>query len=231
MSEHDPRTLELAVHLSEVNGRISSAAASVNRSPSEISLIVVTKTFPVADALRLYELGVRDFGENRDQEGSAKFPLLPQDSRFHFQGQIQSKKLKSIVQWARTIHSLDDPKHAQILSDLGASQEIFVQVSLDSAAGAGRGGVAPDQLNAFLSDCIARLRLNLVGLMAVAPLGEEPAMAFDRLATIHQSARSSFPQLRSLSAGMSGDFEPAIRAGATHIRVGSSILGHRTPAI
>ena len=229
MTASEIREAELADNLSAVQDRISQAAVTAHRNPDDVTLIVVTKTFPVADAQALYRLGVRDFGENRDQEGSAKFPELPQDSRLHFQGQIQSKKLKSIVKWARVIHSLDESKHAQILADLGASQEIFVQVSLDLAAG--RGGVAPDKLHDFLRDCISRLRLNIVGLMAVAPLGEDPSSAFERLAVIHQKAKSEFPQLRFLSAGMSGDFEAAIAAGATHVRVGSSILGHRAPAI
>jgi len=229
MTHAESRAEELANNLSSIQGRISQAAGEANRDPADIHLIVVTKTFPVEDAQLLYQQGVRDFGENRDQEGSAKFPELPKDARLHFQGQIQSKKLKSIVQWARVIHSLDEPKHAQILADLGASQEIFVQVSLDLALG--RGGVAPEDLHTFLSDCIFRLRLNIVGLMAVAPLGEQPSSAFDRLTDIHRKARSEFPQLRFLSAGMSGDFEAAIRAGATHVRVGSSILGHRAPAI
>jgi hypothetical protein len=229
MTALELREAELAHNLRAVQDRISQAAAAADRNLDDVTLIVVTKTFPVSDAQALYRLGVRDFGENRDQEGSTKFPELPHDSRLHFQGQIQSKKLKSIVTWARVIHSLDEPKHAQILADLGASQEIFVQVSLDLAVG--RGGVAPVELHDFLRDCISRLRLNIVGLMAVAPLGEEPSTAFERLVVIHQSAKAEFPQLRFLSAGMSGDFEAAIVAGATHVRVGSSILGHRAPAI
>jgi len=229
MTASELREAELADNLSAVQDRISQAAAAADRNPDDVTLIVVTKTFPVSDAQALYRLGVRDFGENRDQEGSAKFPELPRDSRLHFQGQIQSKKLKSIVTWARVIDSLDEPKHAQILADLGASQEIFVQVSLDLAVG--RGGVAPDELHDFLRECISRLRLNIVGLMAVAPLGQEPSTAFERLAVIHQRAKSEFPQVRFLSAGMSGDFEAAIAVGATHVRVGSSILGHRAPAI
>jgi len=223
------RSQELAANLGAVRERIGAATARANRSVDDVQLIVVTKTFPVSDVHLLYELGERNFGENRDQEGAAKFPDLPSDARLHFQGQIQSKKLKSITRWARVIHSLDEPKHAQILADLGAAQDVFIQVSLDSSPG--RGGVAPDRLLTFAEDCVSRLRLNLVGLMAVAPLGEEPASAFARLNEIHGKAKSEFPQLRYLSAGMSGDFEAAIEAGATHVRVGSSILGHRALAI
>jgi hypothetical protein len=229
VSESESRRSELAGNLHAIKERIATAAARAARAEAEVALIVVTKTFPVADAQLLYELGCRDFGENRDQEGSAKFPELPFDARLHFQGQIQSNKLKSIVKWSSVIHSLDELKHAQILAELAAPQEIFIQVSLDRAVG--RGGVAPDELHPFLADVIGRLRLNVVGLMAVAPLGEEPQAAFARLALIREKARSEFPQLRYLSAGMSGDFEEAIAAGATHVRVGSSILGHRAPAI
>ena len=225
------RKEELAANLARVEERIASAALLAHRTPQEITLVVVTKTFPVEDIHLLYELGVRNFGENREQEGSVKAAEMPADSVWHFQGQIQSNKLKSICSWADVIHSLDDLKHAQKISELGTNARIFVQVALEAKFREGRGGVDPDLLPEFLEDVIVRKRLNLAGLMAVAPLDEAPAPAFARLSQLSQESRIRWPQLSSISAGMSGDFEPAISQGATLVRVGSSILGHRAPLL
>lgn len=218
---------ELSANLEAVRTRINAAALSAGRNPNEITLIVVTKTFPVEDIQALYSLGVRNFGENRDQEGSVKAPQLPDDAIWHFQGQIQSNKLKSISTWADVIHSLDDRKHAQKLSELGSNARVLIQVALEDKLRADRGGVDPDLLSEFLDEVIGRMKLNVVGLMAVAPLGGEPLPAFQKLAIIFHESRKSWPQLSAISAGMSGDFEAAISAGATHVRVGSSILGSR----
>ena len=178
----------------------------------------------------LYDLGERNFGENRDQEAREKSGALPSDAIWHFQGQIQSKKLRSITGWADVIHSLDDVGHARKIAELllEKSLPVFVQVSLDSPdGGEGRGGVQPDQLAVFLRECATIPGLELAGLMAVAPLSVDPADAFSRLAAIRREVAVQFPQLKALSCGMSGDFESAIAAGATHIRIGSSILGSR----
>ena len=219
------RAAEISKNLQVIRDRVASAAESAGRSPEEITLIAVTKTFPVTDVKILYELGVRDFGENRDQEGSVKFSELPGDSNWHFQGQIQSNKLKSIAAWADVIHSIDDISHAKKLSSLVAAKDIFVQVSLDDLPG--RGGVNPEQLLDFLAEVTALENLKVRGLMAVAPLDEPPLEAFKRLKTLSETVIKTHPNTWEISAGMSNDFEAAISQGATHIRIGSQILGVR----
>ena len=219
------RAAEISANLQAITARIVSAAESAGRDPEEITLIAVTKTFPVSDVKILYELGVRDFGENRDQEGSVKFSELPEDSNWHFQGQIQSNKLKSIAAWADVIHSIDDVSHAKKLSSLVGAKDIFVQVSLDGLPG--RGGVNPEQLLEFLDEVTAPTNLKVRGLMAVAPLDEPPLEAFKRLKTLSETVIKTHPNTWEISAGMSNDFEAAISQGATHIRIGSQILGVR----
>jgi len=219
------RAAEISANLQAITARIVSAAESSGRDPEEITLIAVTKTFPVSDVKILYELGIRDFGENRDQEGSVKFSELPGDSNWHFQGQIQSNKLKSIAAWADVIHSIDDISHARKLSSLVGAKDIFVQVSLDGLPG--RGGVNPEQLLDFLAEVTALANLKVRGLMAVAPLDEPPLEAFKRLKTLSETVIKTHPNTWEISAGMSNDFEAAISQGATHIRIGSQILGVR----
>jgi len=219
------RAAEISANLQAITARIVSAAESAGRDREEITLIAVTKTFPVSDVKILYELGIRDFGENRDQEGSVKFSELPGDSNWHFQGQIQSNKLKSIATWADVVHSIDDVSHAKKLSSLVGAKDIFVQVSLDGLPG--RGGVNPEQLLDFLAEVSALANLKVRGLMAVAPLDEPPLEAFKRLKTLSETVMKTHPNTREISAGMSNDFEAAISQGATHIRIGSQILGVR----
>jgi pyridoxal phosphate enzyme (YggS family) len=222
------RKAEIATNLLKVKERIAAAAAKVGRNPADIQLIAVTKTFPISDLLYLYELGVRDFGENRDQEASEKVGQLPADINWHFQGQIQSNKLKSITSWASYIHSIDQRKYAKMVSEFAQDQRksIFLQVSLDQVPES-RGGVDPAKLVELANGITDFANLNLLGLMAVAPLEENTDQAFSRLAQIHANFRESFPTAKYLSAGMSGDYETAILHGATHLRIGSSILGNR----
>ena len=216
---------EIAQNLQEVKERIKSAANSVNRDPAEIQLIVVTKTFPISDIEILRELGETNFGENRDQEAGPKAEMI--SATWHFQGQIQSNKIKSICQWADVIHSISSEKEILKFAQSERKHQLFLQVSLDGQAG--RGGASPAEL-AQLADLVNESNnLELLGLMAVAPLGVEPEKAFADLAQINQGFQSQFPNSKYLSAGMSGDFEAAIKFGATHIRVGSSILGSRSP--
>ncbi|CAB4731687.1 unannotated protein [freshwater metagenome] len=205
--------------------RIAKAAELASRKAGEITLVAVTKTFPVSDIEILYELGIRNFGENRDQEGSVKAPALPSDCVWHFQGQIQSNKLKSIVEWADVVHSIDDLSHARKLAALVSAKDIFIQVSLDNQPN--RGGVIPDLLPEFLTEIQKLSKLRVLGLMAVAPLGIEPATAFEQLRSVQRNIRKTHEIGANLSAGMSGDFEAAIAQGATHIRIGSQILGVR----
>ena len=219
------RSQELSSNLDSIRARIGAAVQGSGRNPDEVTLIVVTKTFPASDVQILYDLGVRDFGENRDQEASVKSLELPDDCRWHFQGQIQSNKLKSIAEWADVLHSIDDISHARKLNSLVAEKDVFVQVSLDNLPN--RGGVLPNLLPDFLEELSALANLNLRGLMAVAPLGEEPARAFSRLKVLSDQVVRVHPKAHEISAGMSNDFEAAIAQGATHIRIGSQILGVR----
>ena len=222
------RKAEIAANLNKVKERIAGAAAKVGRDPADIQLIAVTKTFPISDLQYLYEIGVRDFGENRDQEASEKVGQLPADINWHFQGQIQSNKLKSITSWASYIHSIDQLKYAKMVSEFAGDQRksIFLQVSLDQVPES-RGGVDPVKLVELANGITQFANLNLMGLMAVAPLEENTDQAFSRLAQIHSNFKESFPTAKYLSAGMSGDYETAIMHGATHLRIGSSILGNR----
>ena len=219
------RKAEIARNLQEVKERIIGAAKSVNRDPNEIELIVVTKTFPISDIEILRELGETNFGENRDQEAGPKAEII--SATWHFQGQIQSNKIKSICQWADVIHSISSEKEILKFAQSERKHQLFLQVSLDGQEG--RGGASRAEL-AQLADLVNESNnLELLGLMAVAPLGVEPMKAFADLAQINQGFAGQFPNSKFLSAGMSGDFEAAIKNGATHIRVGSSILGSRSP--
>lgn len=206
--------------------QLADNLAAVKASiPNDVHLIVVTKTFPLSDAQLLHELGVSEFGENRDQEGKAKAPFVP--GKWHFQGQLQSNKLKSIANWADVIQTIDSLRYVELLSKASEKNlEVFIQVSLDGEEH--RGGALPDQLNQIADSILASSNLKLQGLMAVAPLGEQPDSAFERLAKIHQNFVTSYPNAPYLSSGMSSDYLSAIAHGATHIRVGSSILGSRS---
>ncbi len=192
--------------------------------PFGVHLIVVTKTFPLSDAQILQELGVTEFGENRDQEGKEKAPLIP--GKWHFQGQLQSNKLKSITKWADVVQTVDTTRYVELISKATEKDiEVFIQVSLDGQVH--RGGALPADIAQIAESILATENLKLQGLMSVAPLGEEPDSAFERLAKIHEDFKSKYPSAPYLSAGMSGDYLSAITHGATHVRVGSSILGSR----
>jgi pyridoxal phosphate enzyme (YggS family) len=212
------RKEEISHKLEDVRTKIANVAEH------EVCLIAVTKTFPISDVQILHELGVTDFGENRDAEGAEKSAVVP--GVWHFQGQIQSNKLKSITSWANVIHSLDDPRHFEIIEKVAPHPlQIFLQVSLDGADH--RGGAGLEDLYALAAMVDKSATHTLAGLMSVPPLGVEPNLAFAQLAVIHTDFMGQFPEARSLSAGMSGDYEIAISHGATHVRVGSSILGSR----
>ena len=219
------RKEEITRNLQGVKERINRAAQSAGRDPADIELIVVTKTFPVSDIEILCDLGETNFGENRDQEAGPKAEII--SATWHFQGQIQSNKIKSICGWADVIHSISSEKEILKFAQSERRHQLFLQVSLDGQEG--RGGASPAEL-AKLADLVnASNNLELMGLMAVAPLGVEPEKAFADLAQLNQGFQHKFPNAKYLSAGMSGDFEAAIKYGATHIRVGSSILGSRSP--
>ena len=211
---------EISANLEIVKSKIAAVASH------PVTLIAVTKTFPVSDAQILQQLGVADFGENRDSEGAEKSQLVV--GNWHFQGQIQSNKLKSITSWASVIHSLDDPRHFEMIEKVAPHPlSIFLQVSLDGAHH--RGGAGVDQLYQLAEKVSASATHTLAGLMSVPPVGMDPEKAYSQLAVIRTEFMNRFPHAKSLSAGMSGDYETAISYGATHVRVGSSILGSRSP--
>jgi len=236
----DLRREELAGSLEQVRGRIERACAGAGRDRAEVTLVVVTKTFPAADVARLAALGVLDVGENRDQEAAAKAAVLGDlGLRWHFVGQLQRNKARSVAGYADVVHSLDRPGLARAL-DRGAERagrrvEVLVQVDLDESAAAGgdlagaRGGARPDAVSALADEVASASALVLRGVMAVAPREQDPARAFARLAEVAARLRADHPQATWVSAGMSGDLEQAVQAGATHLRVGSAILGHRPP--
>jgi PLP dependent protein len=229
------RRAEIAAGLAAVDDRVKRACAAAGRDPAEVTVIVVTKTFGASDIRLLAELGVRDIGENRDQEAAAKaaecsdLPLT-----WHFVGQLQTNKARSVAGYAAVVHSVDRPRLVDALARAAVAHHrrvgCLVQVSLQAHPTPGRGGAAESDVMA-LADAIATAdNLRLLGVMAVAPLGGDPAAAFDRLARVADAVRSRHPGADWISAGMSEDLEPAIAAGATHLRVGSAILGRRPAA-
>ena len=229
---------ELSAGLAQVEERIAAACRVAGRSRAEVRLIVVTKYFPPSDIELLCELGVTDIGENRDQEASAKIRALPdevrQRVRLHFIGQLQSNKAGSLATYVDTVHSVDRDKlvHALDRAAATAGREIgaLVQVSLSGeVAGSGRGGIPPDAAPELANSIAAAQHLRLRGLMAVAPLGVDPGEAFEELATVARAVRADHPEATWISAGMSADLEAAVANGATHLRVGSAILGSRPP--
>ena len=218
------RSGEIATNLEAVRDQISKAASIAGRALDEITLIAVTKTFPASDVEILRDLGVTDFGENRDADAAPKAAAVA--GTWHFQGQIQSNKLKSITSWANVIHSLDEIRHFELIEKTAPHPlDIFCQVSLDGSAG--RGGINEKKLYELAQVIEKSATHRLLGLMAVAPLGVDPLDAFSKLSVIHRAFMADFPGADKLSAGMSGDFKEAIAYGATHIRIGSSILGSR----
>jgi len=227
MSELDRRS-EIANSLADVRTRILDATTKVSRTVEEVTLVAVTKTYPITDVEILHDLGVTDFGENRSAEGLEKSAHVP--AHWHFQGQIQSNKIAAISSWAQTIHSLDDLSHvAKFDRAVGEIPEkrlnVFIQISLDGDPS--RAGVRGDDLFVLGQAISATHHLDLAGLMVVPPVHAEPEKAFSEVAELAHRFRHNFPMAHSLSAGMSGDYEIAIAHGATHIRVGSQILGPR----
>jgi pyridoxal phosphate enzyme (YggS family) len=238
--EADARTAQLGQRLTAVRQRIAAAVAAAERTDDPPSLIVVSKFHPAEDIARLAGLGVKDFGENRDQEASEKASLLSGlDVRWHFVGQLQSKKAKTVVRYAHSVHSVD---RSQLVEALGRAMAVeqersgrggldcFIQVSLDDDAEAHRGGAAPADVPLLADQLEGAAGLRLAGVMAVAPLGADPDRAFAKLAGISARLRADHPHATGVSAGMSQDLEAAIRCGATHLRIGSDILGSR-PAV
>lgn len=212
---------------------IADALASVRAEiPQHVTLIVVTKTFPASDVEILYGLGERNFGENRDSEGAEKSALLPDDAQWHFQGGIQSNKLRSIVTWSDYIHSLDEVSHAEKIStlalEMNKKQNCFIQINLDSdQRNETRSGIERSELTRFVDQISPFSGINIVGVMGVGPLNSDPRPAFVELQSASHELQKVVPGATFISGGMSGDFHIALEYGATHVRIGSSILGSR----
>lgn len=221
----------LASRLATVDEQIVDAARRAGRDPNAITRIVVTKFHSTAVVKRLYELGVRDVGENRQQELSAKTAELAGlvDLRWHFVGQAQTKKARAIRASASVVHSVDRDRIADALD--GAAEpgdgalDVLLQVNLTDDPD--RGGTAPEGIEALAAHVAGCATLRLRGVMAVAPLGEQAAAAFERLAEYARQVRAVVPAASWISAGMSADFAEAITCGATHLRIGSAITGPR----
>ncbi|MCZ4098862.1 YggS family pyridoxal phosphate-dependent enzyme [Streptomyces sp. So13.3] len=232
------RKAQLAANLARVEERITAACDAAGRDRKDVTLVVVTKTYPASDVRFLSELGVQQVAENRDQDAAPKaaacadLPLT-----WHFVGQLQTNKVRSVVGYADVVHSVDRLRLVGALSTAavarGREVGCLVQVALDTESGTqgSRGGVAPDVVGGLADAIAAAPGLRLDGLMTVAPLDGpyrgQPRAAFDRLAEISSGLRAAHPAATMVSAGMSADLEQAVAAGATHVRVGTAVLGVR----
>jgi pyridoxal phosphate enzyme (YggS family) len=235
------RRSELEANLAGITARIGDACAAAGRPESEITLIAVTKTRPASDVLALASLGLTDFGENRDQEAAPKAATVREDAAaaaitWHFIGQLQTNKAASVAGYADVVHSVDRVRLARALGAAARRAPLaehvltcLVQVSLDGDPT--RGGVPLATFSQVAEAIEAEQGLALGGVMAVAPLGETAEEAFAPLRAISARARAVNPAATMISAGMSGDLEAAVRHGATHLRIGTALLGDRRPPV
>ncbi len=215
---------DLHERLAAVTSAVADAARAVDRDPSTITTIVVTKFHPVELVRELHALGVRNFGESRHQEAQPKIESLADlGATWHFVGQIQSKKARQIRSYVDVVHSVDRASLAESLA--GEPLDVFIQVNLTDDPQ--RGGSDPADIPALASVVESAAGLHLLGLMAVAPLESEPAREFARVRELSERLQRDHPEARALSMGMSGDFVEAIAQGATHLRIGSAITGNR----
>jgi pyridoxal phosphate enzyme (YggS family) len=233
------RRAELAASLAEVRERIALACAAAGRDPGAVTLVAITKTYPASDVELLAGLGVTDVGENKDQEAQPKALSVRVSApglRWHFVGQLQRNKAKSVVTYADVVESVDSVRLVRALA--GAVErhrerplDVLVQVSIDGDPA--RGGARADAPEADVdllrvADAVAEAPgLRLGGVMAVAPASWDADLAFERLASLAARVTAGHPGATAVSAGMSGDLEAAIRHGATHVRIGTSLLGMR----
>lgn len=238
--EIQARRAELAANAEALRGRIAAACAAAGRPSSSVRVVAITKTRPASDVRLLAGLGFRDVGENRDQEARPKAAACADLSlTWHFVGQLQRNKAASVASYAHVVQSVDRAKLVAALDRAavqgGRRLGVCIQVDLDPEARgevdphAGRGGAAPKDVLAIADLVVTTQNLDLLGVMAVAPLGIDPHGAFDLLAVAHERLLAQHPTATMRSAGMSADLEAAISAGATHVRIGSALLGHREP--
>ena len=232
------RRAELATRLARVRTRIADACAAAGRDRAAVTLVAVTKTYPASDVLHLAALGVRDIGENRDQEAAPKAASVAAAGtqvRWHFVGQLQRNKARSVAGYATLVHSVDNVRLARSLGRAARARtnplDVLVQVSIDGDPA--RGGAVPGgseaetALETVCEAVAATPTLRLRGVMAVAPLEWAPERAFERLASVAAQLRLDHPTADLISAGMSADLEQAVAFGATHVRIGSALLGNR----
>lgn len=212
--------------LDDITRKIAAAEAAAGRAPGSVQLIAVSKVQPPERVEAVLRAGHRLFGENYVQESAAKWPAWRAEFpgvAVHMIGPLQTNKAKQAVELFEAIHSVDRPSLATKLASLaqarGCSPEVFIQVN--TGAEPQKAGILPEGVDAFVAE-VRALDLPLVGLMCIPPEGEDPAPHFAMLAGM--AARNG---LSGLSMGMSSDFEAAIAAGATHVRVGSAIFGAR----
>ena len=235
------RRARLAASLGEVRERIARACSAAGRRPDEVTLVAVTKTYPASDVRLLAGLGVTDVGENRDQEASAKAAAVAAAGvgvRWHYVGRLQRNKTTSVVRYADVVESVDSIRLAAALDAAARTHrstplDVLVQVSIDGDRARG-GAVAddpePDRDLWRVADAVAgSAGLRLGGVMAVAPQDWDPDRAFAALAALVERLVETHQGATAVSAGMSGDLEQAIRHGATHVRIGTSLLGMRNP--
>jgi len=259
MTRPPDREAELERNLSALRSRVTAACQAAGRSEDEVTTIAVTKTFPASDVRLLAGLGVTDVGENRDQEAAPKAQECADlRLRWHFVGQLQVNKCASVVRYADVVHSVDRVRLIRALGSRARSAgrvvTCLIQVNLDPGAGDAldgpvsrghrhdsaqasghpdghRGGALPGEVLALAGAVTAEDGLELGGVMAIAPLGLPAAPAFRKLAEVATRVRSAHPGARMISAGMTGDLEEAIAAGATHLRVGTALLGGRSALV
>jgi PLP dependent protein len=238
MTAGHARADELRANLKAVRTRIVAACQAAGRPGDDVTLIAVTKTFPASDVRLLVELGVTDIGENKDQEAARKAAEcgdLDPRPRWHFVGQLQVNKARSVVRYADVVHSVDRLRLCEVLGARARAADrvitCLVQVDLDPEPDPERGGAAPGDVPLLADAVAAEGGLTLGGVMAVAPLGAPPRPAFRRLAEVAGAVRAAHPHATIISAGMTGDLEEAIAEGATHVRVGTALLGARRPLV
>lgn len=219
----------LAERLHVVQSGIADAARESGREPGEITTIVVTKFHPASLVNDLVALGIRNFGESRHQEARVKVTeVATQELTWHFVGQVQTKKARQIAEYARVIHSVDRESLVTALGSSDRVTECFLQINLTTDPS--RGGVDRHDLGALAERALSTTGIQLLGVMAVAPIGQDPLHAFSRLREASEFLRTIAPDASFISAGMSADYREAILEGATHLRIGSAITGNRPPA-
>ena len=231
----EERRAEIAANWAELQQRIAGACEASGRSFEDVTVIAVTKTFPASDVGHLAALGLHDVGENRADEADDKEYHCRAAGvtglRWHFVGQLQTNKVGVVAQWCNVVHSVDRPRLVDALDRAAerAGRRLRCLVQLDLSGQPGRGGAAPEDVPDVAAAIDAAGHLDLAGVMTVAPWGADPREAFARLALIAGELRTSYPEAVMVSAGMSGDLEAAVEHGATHLRVGTALLGSRPP--